>query len=194
MVTLLLDSAGTNMSVGLMKNDRLLDEINEEAWQRQSEKMVPAIDNLLKKHQLNRQDLEKIIVGIGPGSYTGVRIAVTIAKVIAVALKIDIYPVSSLRILAHYEKPTVCLLNARSNRSYIGVYEQEKTILADTIMSNEEVKNYLSLHPDYLVSGKISYLGLKETPQDPLVTMVKLAPSLKAAPEALAVNPVYLKD
>ncbi|HML99804.1 MAG TPA: tRNA (adenosine(37)-N6)-threonylcarbamoyltransferase complex dimerization subunit type 1 TsaB [Bacilli bacterium] len=194
MITLLLDSSGTNMSVGLMESNQLLDEINEEAWQRQSEKMVPAIDFLLKKHQLDRRDIEKIIVGIGPGSYTGVRIAVTIAKVIAVALKIDIYPVSSLAILAHYEQPTVCLLNARSNRSYVGVYEQGKTILADTIMSNDEVKDYLLLHPDYLISGKVSYLGLKEVPQDPLATMVQLAPSLKAASQPLAVNPVYLKD
>ena len=70
----------------------------------------------------------------GPGSYTGIRIALTIAKTIVFALNIPLYLVSSLQVMKVGDKPTICLTNARSQRSYIGVYQGQKEILSDRIM------------------------------------------------------------
>ncbi|MFA6675612.1 MAG: tRNA (adenosine(37)-N6)-threonylcarbamoyltransferase complex dimerization subunit type 1 TsaB, partial [Bacilli bacterium] len=97
--TILLDSSNTSLTVGLANDDSLLDSISYEAWQTQSEHMIPELDKLMKKHQVNKDDITSVVTAIGPGSYTGVRIALTIAKTIATALKIDLYPVSSLQIL-----------------------------------------------------------------------------------------------
>ena len=91
MITILLDSSNTNLSVGLAKDNLLLDYISYEAWQQQSEFMIPELDKLLKKHHVDKTDISDVIVANGPGSYTGVRIAITIAKVIATALNVKLY-------------------------------------------------------------------------------------------------------
>ncbi|MBO4540634.1 MAG: tRNA (adenosine(37)-N6)-threonylcarbamoyltransferase complex dimerization subunit type 1 TsaB, partial [Bacilli bacterium] len=154
---LLLDSSGSALSVGLALQDgSLLDGVSYEANQRQSEFMVEEIDKILKKHSLTREDLSAIVTSKGPGSYTGVRISLTIAKTISFALSIPLFLVSSLEMLKDEEKPSVCLVNARSKRSYIGVYRQEETILPDQIMDNDAVLAYLDAHPEYVSCGDLA--------------------------------------
>ena len=65
----------------------------------------------------------------------------------------------ALRVLKDNDKPSICLINARSGRSYFGVYEQDKIIVSDTIKSNEEVLSYIKEHPSYSICGSVSYLG-----------------------------------
>ena len=99
MITILLDSSNTNLSVGIAKDNLLLESISYEAWQQQSEYMIPELSKLLEKYGVNKDDIEEVVVAMGPGSYTGVRIAITIAKTIAVSLNTKLYPVSSLRVM-----------------------------------------------------------------------------------------------
>ena len=129
-----------NLSVGIAKDKVLLASKEYDAWQQQSELMVPEIDALIRAQNLTPQNVNNIVVAIGPGSYTGVRIAVTIAKIMAFLLGAKLYTVSSLAVLAHETKPTICLANARSNRSYFAVYQNGVALEADTILSNEQVK------------------------------------------------------
>ncbi len=191
---LLLDSSNTSLTVGLAKKDELVDSISYEAWQCQSEHMIPEINTILENHSLTKDDIAGVVVAIGPGSYTGVRISLTIAKVIGVALSVDIYPVSSLQILKNGKMPSICLENARSNRSYIGVYENEKCILQDQIMTNDEVKLYISDHPTYCVCGQTSYLGIEGHQNDLSFEMISLLKYLKPSEDSRALKPVYLKD
>ena len=107
MVTILLDSSNTNFSVGIAKDNLLLEAISYEAWQRQSEYMILELNKLLEKYNVKKEDISEVIVAKGPGSYTGVRIAITIAKTIAVALDTKLYAVSSLRVLKDGERPSI---------------------------------------------------------------------------------------
>ena len=191
---LLLDSSNTSLTVGLAKIDELIDSISYEAWQSQSEHMIPEINTILEKHSVTKDDIAGVVVAIGPGSYTGVRISLTIAKVIGVALGVDVYPVSSLQILKNGKKPSICLENARSNRSYIGVYENEKCLLNDQIMTNEEVKQYITEHPDYCVCGQTNYLGIEGYQSDLSIEMLSLLKHLQPSVDSRALKPVYLKD
>lgn len=194
MATLLLDSSNTSLSVGIESNGELLGFISYEAWQAQSEHMIPEIDNLLKKYSLTRKDISGVVTSIGPGSYTGVRISLTIAKVIALCLDVPIYPVSSLRVLKDNDKPSICLINARSGRSYFGVYEKDKVIVSDTIKTNEEVLAYIKEHPSYSICGNVSYLGYENLDTNICLQMVSLLKSLSPFENSLALKPVYLKD
>lgn len=194
MATLLLDSSNTSLSVGFEKDNQLIGYTSFEAWQVQSEYMVPEIDKLMKKLSLTRRDISGIVVAIGPGSYTGVRIALTIAKVTALACDCPIYPVSSLRVLKHASAPSICLINARSNRSYFGVYEGEKVIVEDTIKTNNEVLKYIEEHPSYKVCGNVKYLGLENLDNNICEQMISLLNALKPVENNLALKPVYLKD
>lgn len=194
MATLLLDSSNTCLAVGFENNGVLIGFTAYEAWQVQSEHTVPEIDILMKKLGLTRSDITKIVTSIGPGSYTGVRIALTIAKVASLATGAPIYPVSSLRVLKDNDKPSICLINARSNRSYFGVYQGNEILVSDTIKTNDEVKEYIANHPDYSICGDARYLGYENNDTNICKQMVSLLNVLEKAENDLSVKPVYLKD
>ena len=194
MATLLLDSSNTSLSVGFENNGVLIGFTSYEAWQVQSEHMVPEIDKLMSKLGLTRKDITAVVTSIGPGSYTGVRIALTIAKIVSLACNVPIYPVSSLRVLKDNDKPSICVINARSNRSYFGVYKANEIIINDTIKTNDEVKEYISSHPDYSICGDARYLGFENNDTNICAQMVSLLGTLEKADNDLSVKPIYLKD
>ena len=192
MYQLLLDSSNVFLSVSLAKDGKVVDEIFYEAWQRQSEMMVSEVDNILKRNKVDKSELDGVVVGIGPGSYTGVRIGVTIAKTIAYTLKIKLYAKSSLSLLKHPEFPTICVFNARSGRSYLGVYEGKKVLLKDTVLENEKVLEYIKSHPDYLVCGDTYQLGLESAKFDIIDNLADFNKNEEV--DVFRCNPVYLKD
>lgn len=194
MATLLLDSSNTSLSVGFENNGLLIGFTSYEAWQIQSEHMVPEIDKLMSELKLTRKDIKGIICSIGPGSYTGVRIALTIAKITSLACSCPIYPVSSLRVLKDNDKPSICVINARSNRSYFGVYRGKEILVSDSIKTNEEVKEYIASHPKYSICGDASYLGYENKDTNICKQMVSLMDILTPSENDLAVKPVYMKD
>ena len=193
MITILLDSSNTNLSVGIARDNLLLESISYEAWQRQSEYMIPELHKLLQKYQVNRDDIKEVIVAKGPGSYTGVRIAITIAKTIATALGAKLYGVSSLRVQKDRKNPSICLINARSGRSYMGVYENDKTLLDDCIMKNDDVLKYINEHPGYSVCGDTKYLGIEGIAPNNIQEMLDLKSVLEEV-NPLSMKPVYMKD
>lgn len=194
MFTLLLDSSASSLSVGFLKDGKLLSSTSYEAWQSQSEHMIPEINKLMEDNSISYKDIDGIIVAIGPGSYTGVRISITIAKTIALALAIPVFPVSSLRVLKDNDNPSICLINARSGRSYFGVYHGEKTIVEDTIKTNDEVQQYISEHSDYSICGDARYLGFENNDTGVCKQMESLKPILSPIDDSLGLKPIYMKD
>ena len=192
MYQLLLDSSNKFLAVGLAKDGKVVDKIFYEAWQRQSEMMVTEIDNILKRNKVDKKELDGVVVGMGPGSYTGVRIGVTIAKTIAYALKIKLYAKSSLSLLKHREFPTICVFNARSGRSYFGVYEGKKLLEKETVLENEKVVEYVKAHSDYLLCGDTYQLGLKSSEFDIIENLANFNKNEEV--DAFRLSPVYLKD
>ena len=194
MLSLILDSANKELGVALAQDGTLLDEIRYEARQRQSELMIPEIENIFKKNHVNPKDVGEILVTVGPGSYTGVRIALTIAKVYGYALNIPVYAFSSLEVLADLEKPSICLINARSNRSYFAVYEKGNAIVNDQVLTNDEVIKYVNEHKDYVICGETSYLDLVSENSDVLKNMLALKNDSYKVENILKLKAVYLKD
>ena len=194
MFTVLLDSSNTSLTVGLAKDDVLLESVSYEAWQSQSEHMIPELDKLLKKYHVERKDIKDVVVAIGPGSYTGVRIAITIAKTMATALGCDVYTISSLRCQKAGSSPSICVINARSGRSYFGVFENDKIIVDDCIMTNDKVIEYINSHPDYVVCGNATYLGVNGQQPDIAKELLDLKKCCSNVNDPLAIKPVYMKD
>ena len=194
MFTILLDSSNTSLTVGLAKDDILLENVSYEAWQTQSEHMIPELDKLLKKYKVERKDIRDVVVSIGPGSYTGVRIAITIAKTIATALSCDVYTISSLRCQKAGKEPSICVINARSGRSYFGVFKDDQIIINDCIMTNDKVIEYIKEHPDYVVCGNASYLGVEGRQPNISEELLSLKKCCEKVANPLAIKPVYMKD
>ena len=194
MFSILLDSSNTSLTVGLAKDDILLESISYEAWQTQSEHMIPELDKLLDKYDVNRNQISDVVVAIGPGSYTGVRIAITIAKTIAAVLPVKVYAISSLRCQKDGKNPSICVINARSGRSYFGVYEDDKVLVEDMILTNDKVQEYINEHPDFVVCGNATYLGVNGKQPDIARELLSLKKVVAPVSDPLAVKPVYMKD
>ena len=191
-----LDSSADFLAVGVCKDDNSeLLQTTYKCWQSQSEYMLPELEKLCKQGGIDKKEIDKIYVAIGPGSYTGVRIALTIAKTIAVGLNAEVFPISSLQILQAENKKSICLMDARSGRSYFGVYENDKVIENDQIKTNEEVKEYIASHPDYVVCGTSKQLGIPvETLENNVVqNMHRLRDSFVKIDNALSLKPIYMK-
>ncbi|MCD8195179.1 MAG: tRNA (adenosine(37)-N6)-threonylcarbamoyltransferase complex dimerization subunit type 1 TsaB [Coprobacillus sp.] len=192
--TILLDSSSTDLAVGIALGNDLLKETIYPAWQKQSEYMVSELDNLMNDLSITKDDIKDVVLAIGPASYTGVRIALTIAKTIYLCTNCDVYSVSSLQILKCENKKSICLINARSDRSYFGVYENYLVIENDQILTNEEVKEYINSHPDYVVCGDTKYLDIESYKSDVLKEMLFLKDTLKKEENPDLLSPVYLKS
>lgn len=191
---LLLDSSNTYLSVGLVKNNKLVDKISYVCFQRQSEYMAMEIDKILKRNKLNPKKINGVVTSIGPGSYTGIRIALTIAKVMAYSLNIPLFPLSTLEVNKVIGKDSIVLFNARSNRSYIAAFSKNKRLLKDQAMNNVDVMKYIKSHPNYVLVGDLSYLNLKGKKVDVLENMFKLMKQVKPVKNPNLVKPIYLKE
>ena len=194
MFTTLLDSSNTSLTVGLAKNGEMLESVSYEAWQSQSEHMIPELNNLLDKYNVSRDEIKEVVVTIGPGSYTGVRIAITIAKTIAAVIDCKVYTISSLRCQKDRKNPSICVINARSGRSYFGVFEDEKVLVDDCIYTNDKVIEYIKDHPEYSICGDAKYLGYEGKKTNIAQGLLDLKQISKPLDNALALKPVYMKD
>ena len=98
--------------------------------------VMPIIDNLFKISDLNINDIDKIVVAIGPGSFTGVRIALGIAKGLAMALNKPLIAVNELDILEAIangnENEIIPLIDARKERVY---YKYQNTYVDDYLIN-----------------------------------------------------------
>lgn len=193
MVTLYLDSTGNDLNVGLSIDDKFF-KVSYPCFQRQSETMIPEIDKLLKENNLLPQNVNDIVVTHGPGSYTGLRIALTIAKVYAFVNKCNCYSLSSLNVLMEKDVPSICLMNARSSRSYIGVYHNNECLLEDRVYTNEEVLNYIKEHPSYRICGDTKYLNIEGYRADLLENMKTLKNDSNKISDIYLLKATYLKD
>lgn len=126
MIWLGIDTSHTPLSVAVMKDEQVLASYQSSLKITHSIGTMPAIEELLKKANLRPNEIDAIAVAKGPGSYTGVRIGVTIGKTLAWTLKIPIHSVSSLQVLAGnvpYFPGVVCaIMDARRGNVFAGIY------------------------------------------------------------------------
>ncbi|MBI1742810.1 tRNA (adenosine(37)-N6)-threonylcarbamoyltransferase complex dimerization subunit type 1 TsaB [Candidatus Acetothermia bacterium] len=123
MLTLGIETATDQGAVGLCRGEKLLGEVSFSARMGQAERLVPAIDSLLKLHRVAQKELQLIAVATGPGSFTGLRIGMATAKGLAQALKIPLVGVPSADAFASRVSSiwtsTVCVvLSDRRNLIY----------------------------------------------------------------------------
>ncbi|PWK05997.1 tRNA (adenosine(37)-N6)-threonylcarbamoyltransferase complex dimerization subunit type 1 TsaB [Tumebacillus permanentifrigoris] len=126
---LALDTATTSLSIAVGERGRLFGEATTQLSRNHSVKLMPLVESLLESLDIAPDQLQGLIVGRGPGSYTGVRIAVTAAKAIAFSLQIPLVGVSTMDGLARHgalsDALVVPLLDARRKQAYTAMYENQ---------------------------------------------------------------------
>ena len=100
MKVIAFDTSNQPLSVALFEDDKLIGQRETNVAKNHSVQLLPFIDELVKSAGWAPADLERVVVSQGPGSYTGLRIAVTTAKTLAFTLGIELVGISSLGLLA----------------------------------------------------------------------------------------------
>lgn len=150
MIWLGIDTSHTPLAVAVVKDGQVLAEYKSSVKVTHSIGTMPAIEELLKKANIQPNELDAIAVAKGPGSYTGVRIGVTIGKTLAWTLNIPIYSVSSLQVLAGnvpYFQGAVCaIMDARRGNVFAGIYTDGELVkeshmsMADLLKTLDEME------------------------------------------------------
>ncbi len=126
MKILAIDSATTVMGVAVTDQGKVLSEYTTNLKRNHSIRLMPAIEQVMKDADLAPQDIDRIAASIGPGSYTGVRIGVSIAKTLAWSLKKELVGISTLACMAQngalFNGILAPFFDARRDRVYSGLY------------------------------------------------------------------------
>ncbi|WP_369901411.1 tRNA (adenosine(37)-N6)-threonylcarbamoyltransferase complex dimerization subunit type 1 TsaB [Bacillus manliponensis] len=136
MKVLAIDTSNYVMGVSLIDGNTVVGEVITNLTKNHSVRLMPAIEELLQECNVKPNELNKIVVAAGPGSYTGVRIGVTVAKTLAWSLNIPIAGVSSLEALAangvNFSGYICPLFDGRRQQIYTGLYKCENQTLTCT--------------------------------------------------------------
>lgn len=145
MIALYIDTTSNYLYTAIYKDGNIASEIKEKMNNDLSSFALPKISEMFEKTNINIKDIDKIIVVNGPGSFTGIRIGLTIGKTLAWALKKDIIQISSLEAMAISNNREcdfiVPVIDARRNYVYGTIYDisnkqfvmNEKHILLPTL-------------------------------------------------------------
>ena len=199
MTVLYLDTTSSFLYAGIVKDDSLLIETKKELGKDLSVYTLDTIKNMIDSSNIEPNTIDKIIVVNGPGSFTGIRIGVTIAKTYAWALKKDITTISSLDAMAvsiNEKKYKVPVIDARRDCSYFGIYDEFNNIVIENkYVSNEYINECLKkLDNDYvIISNETSLENENIIKYDPNILEIVKKYQNKENINPHAVNPIYLK-
>lgn len=141
MKVLAFDTSSKALSLAILEDKQVLAETTINIKKNHSITLMPAIDFLMASLDWTPKDLDRIVVAEGPGSYTGLRIAVATAKTLAHTLNIELVGMSSLLALVPHQQEGlfVPLMDARRNNVYAGFYENAKPVMPEAHLLFERV-------------------------------------------------------
>ncbi|MEG9487463.1 tRNA (adenosine(37)-N6)-threonylcarbamoyltransferase complex dimerization subunit type 1 TsaB [Mannheimia indoligenes] len=218
MTTILaLDTATEACSVALLHNGKIstLDEISPRSH---TQRILPMVDELLTQANIQIKDINYLVFGRGPGSFTGVRVGVSVAQGLAMGANLPIVAVSNLKAMAEeaYQKlgaeNVIALIDARMNEVYFAQFSRNgdewNEIVAEQVCSPEAAIQQFQLIETTVVvgTGWAAYSQFSEQNLPLVVSEITLPSSrymLSIAQaemtkgnvqSALEIEPVYLRN
>lgn len=174
MISLFLDTSSKKLVVGLVKDEEIISLVEKETVNDHSKYLVPIIDEEIKKNNLTIKDINKIYVISGPGSFTGTRIAVTVAKTLSYALNVPVKSISALKqYVFEYENNDyyAVILNERTDKAYFGLYDKDyNEVIPEEYTSLDKINEKLSSY----VTNKLLVITDMEYPYSNRTTETKL--------------------
>lgn len=148
---LAIDTSTMISTVTIGSDDEIIGDFNVNQQKTHSESLVPMVESLLKLLGMEISDIDTFVISAGPGSFTGLRIGMTIAKTLAQVNDKKLIPVSTLLAMANnssseaYKCP---MIDARGNRVYAAVFDEN---------FNEVIKEDLYTIDDF--ASRVNDLG-----------------------------------
>ena len=184
MKVLAFDTSSKALSVALLEDENRLAELTLTIKKNHSITLMPTIEFLMASIDWKPTDLDRIVVAEGPGSYTGLRIAVATAKTLAQTLKIDLVGVSSLLALVpeEIEGLAIPVMDARRNHVYAGFYQEDQLVYPEGHLSFEAVLERVK------GAEKVTFLGEVEAFGEQIQEALPHAQMLETLPDAVRIG------
>ena len=198
MKVLYVDTSSDYLYSGIVINDVLVSECQEKLGKDLSKEALPRIIGVFKKANITPKDLDKIIVVTGPGSFTGIRIGVTIAKTIAWSLNIPIVPISGLTAMAISNKQegySMPLIDARRGYVYGALYDNNINFIVEDshILLDELVKKCYDYRPITVITNNEIVTDYNVNRYEPDILKIVTYFKNKEGLNPHMINPIYLK-
>ncbi|MBN1456926.1 MAG: tRNA (adenosine(37)-N6)-threonylcarbamoyltransferase complex dimerization subunit type 1 TsaB [Sedimentisphaerales bacterium] len=173
-VSLAIETSGRTGSVALGTESKSIEQSSFSGLMRHSIELFPTIEQLLKKHNCGISDLKQIFITIGPGSFTGLRIAVSTAKMFALATNVKIVAVNTMDVIAQNANDImrdsknkinriVTILDAKRKQFYVASYKNIddgwiKTTTDCLMTADDIIKEFADMNdPVYLLGEGLHY-------------------------------------
>ncbi len=213
-----IDTSGYANAVGIVAGNRVLADFNFEARTDSLEKIVTNIDLVLKKAGLSLGDIDGFGVGLGPGSWTGIRVGVTVGKILAYSHKKPIAGVSTLEALAYNARKTPNLICpiiyagardtvyaafyrsrndaiSREGEYYVGdILTLAKMVKESVVFVGAGVKTYIqSVVP--VLGSSADIAAIEDVPKGAVVALLAAVRLERGdSDDVLSLAPLYLKE
>lgn len=197
MIELFLDTSTKYITLSIIKNNAQCYFFHDEVFEDLSIRIIPLIKQAFNECQLCAKDIDKIYVTNGPGSFTGIRIGLTIMKVMAWSLNIKLIPISSLELIATTDANVdyiIPYIDARRGNCFAAVYDTSlNNIVKDQFVNFENFINDIDNSKTYKI---VSYDDINHDnhiyPQIDIMKIINKHRNDKPINPHL-VNPNYLK-
>lgn len=193
MKRLLMDTSNQYLMIAIYDDDKCLEKLQEMGSKRQSENAIPALSALLERYHQELLDIEEMIITLGPGSYTGVRVAMTIAKTLSVISPVKIKAISSLAAYAGKNK-CVSVIDARSKKIFICAYEGGQPKTNEQLLPISDFATFMKDYQDFTVVGETQVVNYPIVDVDLADNMYQLALDVEPIDHVDALVPCYIKD
>lgn len=165
MVTLGLDTSTKVATIAVVDRSGVIGEYSLSKDMSHSEKLMPMIREVLDNIDMKIEDIDLFSVGIGPGSFTGLRIGLSTMKSFSHLLKKPIVGVSTLKALAYnmYGSSSIIMpmLDARRDRVYTGLYKFEDGVIVEVeepfILPIKDIEEKLEAYERIIINGSLAY-------------------------------------
>ncbi|HEY8364844.1 MAG TPA: tRNA (adenosine(37)-N6)-threonylcarbamoyltransferase complex dimerization subunit type 1 TsaB [Haloplasmataceae bacterium] len=174
MKRLLIDTSTQALILILANDQDVIDYLFENIERDHSTRLMPCIESIFVKNNVSVKDINEILVSYGPGSYTGIRIGVVVAKALCYALNIPLKYISTLRLMSaslkNKAKYIVPMIDARRGNVFASLYRVENNelinIISDDLYPYEkllsDIKKYTQNDDIYFVSNKFPDYVIKD--------------------------------
>ena len=158
MKILAIDTSTTHSSCAIMEDNNIVGDFSINQSMSHNEILLVMVDEMLKKLNIDIEDIDLFVAVTGPGSFTGIRIGVTVVKALAMALNKPIVAVNTLEALSFgvfSDKKKIPLIDARGERVYYGVYEglNNDNIVAPALLTIDELLEEFSDKGEFVFVG-----------------------------------------
>jgi tRNA threonylcarbamoyl adenosine modification protein YeaZ len=152
------DTSSSSVHLALLKGEQVVaSEIQETnliasgtSRQEAANLLIPSIDRLVHEQQWQKKDIDGIVVGSGPGSFTGIRTSIVTARALAQALLVPLLPVSLLQCyFARLEGEAIVVLQAAVGFYFVAhsLYSDPESASSHFYFNEQELKDFLLSHP-----------------------------------------------